>query len=131
MNKTQRERYSRIITTLTDKGFTPQEIDQLLLDSKRLSTWGCHECNGVIQRDEKTGVPYWYSTHDNTKLNRAPDREAGCLRRVKAIVAAHGLEYYYQTDPRGCAIYVIRPGDVPDGQDVGGYYSRGIAICID
>ena len=25
-----------------------------------------------------------------------------------------GLGWYHQTDPRGCALYILRPGDVPD-----------------
>jgi hypothetical protein len=38
------------------------------------------------------------------------------------------LTAYVQTDPRGAALYVLRPGDVPDGADVSAYYSRGIAV---
>lgn len=83
------------------------------------------------------------------------DRERGAEKRLKAIVDArntrhsaqftdtcecgdkighisacdHGrISAYLQTDPRGCALYIIRPGDVPDGQDVSAYYTRGIAV---
>lgn len=45
------------------------------------------------------------------------------------IAAAHGMAIYHQGDPRGCALYLIRPGDVPEGEDVAAWYSRGIAIC--
>ena len=39
-----------------------------------------------------------------------------------------GLSAYVQTDPRGVALYILRPGDVPEGGDVDAYYSRGIAV---
>lgn len=39
-----------------------------------------------------------------------------------------GLALYHQTDPRGAAIYALRPGDIPAGVDVDSCYSRGIAI---
>jgi len=35
---------------------------------------------------------------------------------------------YIQTDPRGAALYIIRPGDVPEGGNVDAYYSRGICV---
>ncbi len=38
------------------------------------------------------------------------------------------LGYYVQGDPRGCALYILRPGDVPEGAEVDRYYSRGIAV---
>lgn len=38
------------------------------------------------------------------------------------------LMFYVQTDPRGAALYILRPGDVPDGGDPSAYYSRGICI---
>jgi hypothetical protein len=38
------------------------------------------------------------------------------------------LSSYIQTDPRGAALYIIRPGDVPEGGDVNAYYSRGICV---
>lgn len=33
-----------------------------------------------------------------------------------------------QTDPRGAALYILRPGDVSDGADVSSCYTRGICI---
>jgi hypothetical protein len=38
---------------------------------------------------------------------------------------------YHQGDPRGCALYIIRKGDVPKGEDVNAYYTNGLAVCID
>jgi len=63
MTKRQAERYMQVQNALMDHGVTRQEVDSLLRYSKVLSTWAEHECNGVIQRDEKTNRPYWYSPH--------------------------------------------------------------------
>jgi hypothetical protein len=38
------------------------------------------------------------------------------------------LSAYIQGDPRGAALYILRPGDVPAGADVDAYYSCGIAV---
>jgi hypothetical protein len=38
------------------------------------------------------------------------------------------LRAYVQTDPRGASLYILRPGDVPEGADVDGYYSRGLPV---
>ena len=40
-----------------------------------------------------------------------------------------GFGAYVQKDPRGAALHILRPGDVPAGEDVSSYYSRGIAVC--
>jgi len=33
-----------------------------------------------------------------------------------------------QGDPRGCALYILRPDDIPAGADVASCYTRGIAV---
>jgi hypothetical protein len=87
-------------------------------------------------------MPYWYNTNTGRKMCRVPDRESGAIKRLNTIVTARNkraiesgkrgrgsaIGYYVQGDPRGCALYILRPGDVPDGQDRGAYYSRGIAV---
>lgn len=58
-----------------------------------------------------------------------PDRERGAQRRLAKIMAKYpGLTAYVQGDPRGAALYILRPGDVPEGGDVSASYSRGIAV---
>ena len=49
---------------------------------------------------------------------------------VRQNVPAHAalLRAYVQTDPRGAALYILRPGDVPDGKDPASYYSRGVCV---
>ena len=58
-----------------------------------------------------------------------PDREKGAKKRLQAILARYpGFSAYVQGDPRGAALYVLRPGDVPAGADVSSCYNRGIAV---
>lgn len=42
--------------------------------------------------------------------------------------AANPLKSYIQGDPRGAALYILRPGDVPAGSSVDSCYSRGISV---
>ena len=95
-----------------------------------LQRWGEQECGDgrwLIERDEATGVPYRYRYGYPDKGQpiryRIADREAGALRRVKAICTAHGLHYYHQTDPRGCSLYVSTE-PLPDHN-----YTHGVACC--
>ena len=112
-------------------GFTYDEADSLLRAANRLHRWHELECGtdqGAIERDGETGELRWYYRHE-WALYHGPDYETLALRRIKKIMAAHPhLGYYVQGDPRGCALYILRPGDVPEGKDVDGYYSRGIAV---
>ena len=125
--------------TLCTLGFTPAEAAQLRRISLTLHRWSEHECNGVIERNEDDGNrPYW--SNPNTGKHyvcRVPDREAGALRRLEKIVARRNhdnvracedVTYYVQGDPRGGTLYILRPGDVPEGKDAGGFYPRGICV---
>jgi len=131
MTKRQAERYYRMREALMACGVTQAEVDALLRRERTLSRWDCAECNGEIQRDETTDKPYAYNTNTGSLLGRIADREAGAMRRADAICKAHGLTAYHQGDPRGCSLYVIRPGDVRDGAKPGECYTNGIAVCID
>ena len=55
-------------------------------------------------------------------------REARLCERAKQLAAELGATFYYQSDPRGAAVYLVFPGDVPDGKEVDAYYSNGVAI---
>ena len=101
---------------------------------KTLHRWDELECgNGndyaswCIERDETTGKPYMYTSPHTGEPRREPipDREAGALRRVAAVCKRHGLYFYHQGDPRGCALYV---SDKPIN---GGNYTNGTACCAD
>lgn len=118
----------RTVDNLRAFGIGTADAAALVRASATLSTWGDHECNGVIQRDDETGIPYWWNPDTGRRIGRTADREKGALNRAKRIAASYGLQVYHQGDPRGCALYLLRPGDVPAGADPGAYYSRGIAV---
>lgn len=118
----------RTFQRLMDAGIALADCRALVRASATLHTWAEHECNGVIQRDDDTGKPSWYSPHTGRCLGRTSDRETGAIKRATAIAAKYGLTAYHQGDPRGCALYLVRPDDVPAGADIGSYYSRGIAV---
>jgi hypothetical protein len=67
---------------------------------------------------------------DYTTYTPIGDKETGAKKRLEKIMARYpGLSYYIQTDPRGSALYILRPGDVPDGGCASAYYNRGIVVC--
>jgi hypothetical protein len=100
--------------------------------------------------DDGEGKPYMrvqFPTAHGYVDKRWPiaDREAGARKRLRKIIADRNdreagkllteqvesiitVSAYVQSDPRGAALYILRPGDVPEGSDVSGYYSRGICV---
>jgi hypothetical protein len=120
-------------------GFTADEAAALRRISLTLRRWYELECGtdgGCIERNEATGKPYWLT--DSGRRWTVADRETGALRRLARIVdscnkertrAGHeALNYYVQTDPRGAALYILRPGDVPEGSKADECYSRGVCV---
>lgn len=60
---------------------------------------------------------------------RIADREKGARKRLARIMQGYpNLRAYVQTDPRGASLYILRPGDVPEGEKEESWYSRGVAI---
>ncbi len=87
----------------------------------------------VHNDDEKPFLEHHHYMHghgkDSTSYTPLPDRERGAKHRLARIMKRYPtLSAYIQTDPRGCALYILRPGDVPEGKEVSCYYSRGIAV---
>ena len=145
-SKRERERLAAQQNTLVNLGFTFDEADRLRRISLTLRRWHELECgidNGCIERDDDTGRPYWRSETTGRKWPVA-DRETGALRRLGHIIGLRNTRVwaasdapavrevavhpYIQTDPRGAALYILRPGDVPDGKDPASYYSRGVCV---
>jgi hypothetical protein len=131
MTKREREQRARMMQTLCGLGFSLTDAMALRRISMRLHRWHEKECGidgGCIERDEKTGKPYWHNSYSG---RRSPirDDEKGALAKLKKIEKRHApLTFFVQTDPRGAALYVIRPGDVPEGENVDAYYSRGVVV---
>ena len=116
-----------------EKWFTSDDVSNLIKYSRRLSRWCERECGddrGGIERDEKTGKPYWISSMTGKRFP-IRDMETATRKRVDNMVKAAGLTWYYQTDPRGCPLYIIREGDIPEGNPVDNYYTNGVAVCVD
>ncbi len=88
-----------------------------------LHAWYEHECNGAIQRDEKTDVPYWWNTNTCKRIYRSPDREKGAIKRIEHVCADLGLKYYLQGDPRGGTLYVDNK-PIPENN-----YNRAVFIA--
>lgn len=90
-----------------------------------------HKVNGSFEYDDN-GKPYleYHSNSGNTaRYSLVADRERGAQKRLGKIMARYpGMAAYVQGDPRGAALYILRPGDVPAGADVSSCYNRGIAV---
>ena len=127
---TKKEQTARFYNTMADLGFRFDETETLRRAQITLHTWAEHECNGVIQRDDDTGKPRRYYGRNMDHSAPAPDREKGALARIAAVMSGHPeLVSYHQTDPRGCALYIIRKADAA-GRDISSVYNRGVAVCI-
>jgi hypothetical protein len=148
---TKREALRRVTQAqrLQTLGFTLAQADQLRRISVTLSRWYELECgtdsaclvrgrlvDGEFQYDER-GQAFWEfaGVSGRGRYSRTADRERGAIKRLEAIMrdrqaepATLGVSYYLQTDPRGCALYILRPGDVAEGADVSACYSNGIAV---
>ena len=136
MTRKEAMRQARQEEVLRSLGFTADEAAKLRRISMTLHRWHEAECNGDIQRDER-GAAYRHYGHGGSgpfQTVRAVDREKGALKRLDKMLAKRNrqvapyLTPYIQTDPRGAALYILRPGDVPAGADVGAYYNRGICV---
>lgn len=120
------------VANLEKIGISRADAYQLRRISMTLHRWHELECgteHGYIQRNEANGRPYFVSSTGSGYRSPVADREAGAKRRLARILEAYPhLSAYVQTDPRGCALYILRPGDVPEGEDASAYYSRGVAV---
>jgi hypothetical protein len=133
MDMTKREavRQTHQENTLMSLGIDRQDAEALRRISMQLHRWHELECgvdNGGVERDEETGKCFWYNAMTGRRTPCA-DRETGARKRLEAIMRRYpSLTPYVQGDPRGAALYILRPGDVPEGTDVNSYYTRGICV---
>lgn len=119
------------IQTLTRAGISTDDAFALRRIAMQLHRWHELECGiegGGVERDEKTGKCSWYNSATG-KRSPFPDRETAAKKRLEKIMKRYPtLGHYIQGDPRGAALYIIRPGDVPEGGNIDSYYSRGLAV---
>ena len=128
MNKTEAQRINHLASVLMSFGFSADEFVRLRRISLTLRRWHERECGidgGCIERDDKDR-PYWVT--DRGSRYRIPDRETGARNRLATILKGKPVQAYIQTDPRGAALYILRPGDIPEGYGVESCYTRGICV---
>ncbi len=140
-----------MLNRVTNLGFTLDEALKLRRISMTLSRWNELECGdgnnygswaitrgykkkGEFTHDED-GLPFMEHHHylhgkgkDYITYTRLPDRDAGARKRCDAILSKHPeLVAYYQGDPRGASLYIVRRADL-NGSDIHSNYTRGVAI---
>lgn len=126
--------YHECVNRLCDMGIDRDDAIALRRIAMTLHAWHEAECGndrGAIERDESTGKPRWRSSmaRFDSRGYIVPDREKGALRRLQSIMSKYpDLQSYVQGDPRGAALYILRLGDIPNGQSLDAYYNRGIAV---
>ena len=127
------------IDALLACGISYEDAIRLRKDSLILHRWHELECGDgndyaswSVERDEATGKPYRVVYPHNAAKSyreRIADRETAALKRIKAVMSRYpGYSAYVQGDPRGCALYILRPGDVPEGKGADAYYNCGVAV---
>ncbi len=123
-----------IISRLERCGISYHDAVALRRISMTLHNWHELECGtdrGAIERDETTGKTYFTYERMSGSRGRTPcaDRETGALKRLAVIMQRYPtLRAYVQGDPRGASLYILRPGDVPNGEQDDAYYSNGVAV---
>ena len=131
MTRKEAIRQTRQENALISLGISPADVESLRRISMALRRWHELECGvegGCVERDEITRKTYWLNAISGRRYP-TPDRETGANKRLAAIMAKHpALQAYVQGDPRGAALYILRPGDVPVGASANSYYSHGIAV---
>jgi hypothetical protein len=150
---TQKRKFE-LFARLQNQGFTYEEAAALRRIEMTLRRWGERECgdgsNWAIERDETTGKPFnVYHGEGKPHRHAIADREAGALRRLKAIVndrnarqvnpdtigvPGFGPIYaYHQTDCRGCNLYLVTREQLTNHDGtlaaIDANYTRGLAVC--
>lgn len=158
MTKREAMRQTHQENTLMALGFTRDEAEALRRISMTLHRWHELECGtdsyAVVRGSwnqatqtfdyDDNGRPHYEHANGSgrRRYTLIADRETGARKRLQAIIGARNarvkpaagqtridpVSAYIQGDPRGAALYIIRPGDVPEGASVDSYYSRGICV---
>ena len=104
-------------------------------DSNDYASWcitrGHRRESGLFEHDEdgESFLERHVHSENRARYEKIADKERGALQRLTKIMARYpGFRSYVQGDPRGCALYILRPGDVREGEDVSSVYTRGIAV---
>ncbi len=113
-------------------GLTDYAWRKLREVERTLHYWGVAECNNQIQtHDDESFHLYrldrWGSYTIHSK--QIPDQKDLALREARRIADRYGLLVYYQSDPRGCSLYVYRPEALKGSNIRSVYPTQALAIC--
>ena len=144
MTKREAEDLHHQRTRLAALGIPCGDAETLRRISMTLHRWAELECGDsndygswCIERDDNSdGPPFRVHHHyahglckDTVTRTPVADRERGALRRLTVLMSTYpDLTFYHQTDPRGCALYIIKRADVA-GMDLSSVYTRGVAVA--
>lgn len=127
------ERKMRRDDALKRMGLRAEEIGTLERAAARLHRWAEWQCGVTEGHVEQDDAGQWWEVRHSAGREvrrRVNDLGAVAWRRVVRVWQAHpDLVMYNQTDPRGCALYILRRADVGDA-DIARVYSRGVAVCV-
>lgn len=132
MKATKRQRMLNFYEFIGRLGIDSNTADKLRRIEMTLHRWAEAECNGEIQRDGENGdgKPRYYYGPNMDRSYPIADREAGALKRLETIMAAYPeMVAYHQTDPRGCALYLVPKDKLGDGDISSLYSSLGFGVC--
>jgi len=120
---------NEIIERLGRIGVSHDDAIALRRIAMMLHRWSELECGdehgNAIERDDATGKPYM--TYGGGQY-AIPDREAGALKRLAAIMKRYPkLVEYVQSDPRGAPLYICTKEQIGPA-DIDSVYNRGVAV---
>ncbi len=101
-----------------------------LIKTRVMTEQGLNVRKDTLEHDDN-GLPYLEIHHNSggTSYVRQSDHETSARKRLAKILKNYpGLRAYVQTDPRGCALYILRTTDIPASADVSSCYNRGLAV---
>lgn len=125
-------------------GISFADADSLRRISMTLHRWFELECGDsnaygswAIERDDTTERPFMVHHHyrhgsgtDGVSRTPIADRESGARKRLATIMARYPtLTAYVQSDPRGCALYILTAEQVESEQGIESIYNQGVAIA--
>jgi len=131
------QKWHNFYEKLNRLGISNNDANLLRKIEMTLHRWCERECNGEIERNEDTNKVYSNSPayingySDKNFQSQIPDRETGALKRLDKIMSQYPeLWYYYQSDPRGCALYVGKKSDIRENERLDSVYTRGVGVCL-
>jgi len=134
MNKYQK--WHNFYVSLEKLGISQDDADALRRIELTLHRWCERECCGEIEREEETNKVYaiplnYRNGYTNRNLRYLiADKETATLKRLEKIMSKYPeLWFYYQTDPRGCSLWIGKKSDLK-GLNLNQAYSYGVAVCF-